>query len=205
MKKLIKRPIHNIFHFFIITIIVWFSFTCTAYAWLIYHKPEFRGRIIDEETKAPIEEAVVVAVYYEHDIVGGPGGGDSSVIKVKETLTDKNGEFYFPAYTTLTGPNSRESYALFIIFKPGYMSSDGPLENINTEKFFSADVVGKVGEIRRNYGEPEVWKGPLGIVELKKGERDPSIPTDYRSKELPLLFKALNEDRRNRGYKGELK
>jgi hypothetical protein len=94
---------------------------------------------------------------------------------------------------------------LFIIFKPGYMSSDGPLENINTEKFFSADVVGKVGEIRRNYGEPEVWKGPLGIVELKKGERDPSIPTDYRSKELPLLFKALNEDRRNRGYKGELK
>jgi hypothetical protein len=205
VKKSLNRNVHNISLFFIITIIIWLSFTCTSYAWLVYHKPEFRGRIIDAETKAPIEGAVVVVVYYEHDIVGGPGGGNSSVIKAKETLTDKKGEFYFSTYTTLTGPNSRESYAEFIIYKPGYMSDSSPAgDRVIAEKFFSTGVIGEEGVLHSQYST-KPWKGILGIVELKKGKKDPLIPYDYRSKELPLLFKALNEERRNRGYKGELK
>ena len=39
-----------------------FCTSCFA-GWLIYHKPAFRGRIIDAETKKPIEGAVVVAKY----------------------------------------------------------------------------------------------------------------------------------------------
>ena len=31
--------------------------------WPIYHKPEFKGKVIDAETKEPIEGAVVVVVY----------------------------------------------------------------------------------------------------------------------------------------------
>lgn len=180
-----------------------------AFAWLVYAKPEFRGKVIDAETRQAIEGAVVVVLYEKWEF-GGPGGGNTLPMDAKETLTDKEGEFYFPAYKTMIGPLSKVSEVSFIIFKPSYMSVtriDG--SNIPEEKYFTIEKekVGKEGEItyidrwERNW----TFKGQLGIVELKKGERDPLTPTDYRSKELPLLFNALNEDRRNRGYKGELK
>jgi len=180
-----------------------------AFAWLVYVKPEFRGKVIDAETKQAIE-GVVVVVLYEKWEFGGPGGGNTLPMDAKETLTDKEGEFYFPAYKTMIGPLSRVSDVSFIIFKPGYMSVtriDGI--EIPEENYFTVekDMVGKAGEIKY-VDRWERWfsyKGPLGIVELKKGERDPLMPPDYRSSKLPLLFKALNEDRRNRGYKGELK
>ena len=193
---------------------VCFSFSTSAYSWLLYSKPEFRGRVIDEETKQPIEGAVVVVVYEKWEF-GGPGGGNTLPFDAKETLTDTNGEFYFPSYKTIIGPLSREGDhdVSFIIFKPGYQSItriDGT--EIPDQKYFAIkkDMIGKEGEIKyinTHFVEPVTytWKGLLGIVELTKGERDPSTPTDYRSKKLPLLFKALNEDRRNRGYKGELK
>ena len=94
-------------------------FSTSAYSWPIYSKPEFRGRVIDAETKQPIEGAVVVVLYKKWGF-GGPGGGNTLPFDAKETLTDKNGEFYFPSYTTIIGPLSRTSRADFIIFKPGY-------------------------------------------------------------------------------------
>jgi hypothetical protein len=168
--------------------------------------------VIDAETKQPIEGAVVVAVYKKWEF-GGPGGGNTLPFDAEETLTDKNGEFYFPSYTTIIGPLSRTSRADFIIFKPGYraISSTEGIEGrrVSDEKYFAIDkdMVGKEGEIRYidDWETLRTYKGPLGIVDLKRGEHDPSIPTDYRSDKLPLLFKALNEDRRSRGYKGELK
>jgi len=36
--------------------------TSSEAGWLIYHKPEFKGRVLDTETKEPIEGAVVVVV-----------------------------------------------------------------------------------------------------------------------------------------------
>jgi len=202
--------------FFVITIIVWFLFTCTAYAWLLYSKPEFRGRVIDAESRQPIEGAVVVVLYEKWEF-GGPGGGNTLPMDAKETLTDKNGEFYFPSYRTMIGPLSKVSDVSFIIFKPGYMSVDGMgIINFPDEKYFSIkkDMLGKEGEIKYvntnfAYPEPVTWKGLMGIVKLKRGEHDPSTPTDYRPNEwsdkLPLLFKALNIDRKNKGYEGEIK
>jgi hypothetical protein len=187
-------------------------FTSQAFAWLIYSKPEFRGRVIDAESKQPIEGAVVVVLYEKWEFAG-PGGGNTLPMDAKETLTDNKGEFYFSSYKTMIGPLSRVSEVSFIIFKPGYMAVNRIDKiNIPEEKYFSIkkDMIGKEGEIKyvntRLY-DPDtvIWKGLMGIVELRKGEKDPMIPTFYRSKELPILFRALNEDRRIRGYKGELK
>lgn len=193
--------------------IVCFSFPTSAYSWLFYSKPEFRGRVIDAETKQPIEGAVVVVLYKKEPMIGGPGGPSPYVFEAKETLTDKNGEFYFPSHRTIIGPLSRNDRAEFIFFKPGYkaISDFDMIEGvkISKERYFAIekDMVGKEGEIEEidDWETLHTYKGPLGIVELKRGEHDPSTPTDYRSEKLPLLFKALNEDRRNRGYKGELK
>jgi hypothetical protein len=195
-----------------VTAIVCISFSTSAYSWPLYSKPEFRGRVIDAETRQPIEGAVVVVAYGKWE-VGGPGGGSTRTFDAKETLTDKNGEFFFPSYTTIIGPFSRTSSADFIIFKPGYraISRSEGIEGIKVsdEKYFAIDkdMIGKEGEIKYidDWETLRTYEGPLGIVELKRGEHDPLTPTDYRSEKLPLLFKALNEDRRSRGYKGELK
>jgi len=198
------------FYAMIVAVILVISFAQTSQAGLLYSKPEFRGRVIDAETKQPIEGAVVVILYYKRSTFSlNPGGPNSYITKAGESLTDDKGEFYFPPYSELM-LFTEDVGAEFIFFKPGYMSSYGPTNIKPTliEKYFSADEIGKVSEIETGSFEDSSyvkWKGPLGIMELKKGERDPSTPTDYRSKELPLLFNALNEDRKNRGYKGELK
>lgn len=192
-------------------------------SWLIYHKPEFKGRVIDADTKEPIEGAVAVVVYKKHTLISGPGGGYASVVSVKETLTDKNGDFYFPSYTTLIQPNSIEDYAEFIIYRPGYGSLPSfiaPEQRIrppiglslgDLETFFSKEI-GSQGEVEISVitiGNRTEWKSvklTFGIVELPKlktrEERlkaQPSAPTDIRSKELPLLFRAINAERRRFG------
>ncbi|MBU3947269.1 MAG: hypothetical protein KJ826_03490, partial [Proteobacteria bacterium] len=107
-------------------------------------------------------------------------------------------------------PLSEDSGTQFIFYKPGYKSIEKiKATDLPDDKYFGIekDMIGKEGEIKNidMFDNLETWKGVLGIVELEKGEKDPLTPYDYRSKKLPLLFKALNEDRRNRGYKGELK
>lgn len=191
----------------IAAIIVIFSLLSKGFAgWLIYHKPEFKGKVIDAETKESIEGAVVVAIYKKHTLISGPGGGYTSIIKVRETLTSNKGEFYIPSYTTIIQPNSIEDTAEFIIYKPGYGSypdlQTSPPGVVGPEKFFS-----------KNYGtsetvqiEHKIIQFTLGIVELPKLKtRDerlraiPATPTDYRSKELPLLYKAMNEENKRFG------
>jgi len=90
--------------------------------WLLYHKPTYRGKIVDAETKKPIEGAVVVAVYRKQTLISGPGGGYSTIIKIRETLTDEKGEYYIPTYFTIIQPLSIEDDVNFIIFKAGYGS-----------------------------------------------------------------------------------
>lgn len=191
--------------------IILYIYACSP--WPLYTKPAFCGRVIDAWTKKSIEGAVVVVLYKVYPIISGPGGGSASVMKVKETLTDKKGEFYFPEYITLIGLNSEKEDTEFIIFKPGYEAVNGMgIMNFPDERYFSIEknMIGKEGTIKYvdtsfTFPATFTWKGLMGIVELKIGENDPSTPTDYRSKELPLLFKAMNEDRRIRGYEGMLK
>ena len=205
--------------FIILTIVVWFAYSATAYAWLYYSKPEFRGKVIDAETKQPIEGTVVVVLYEKWEF-GGPGGGNTLPMDAKETLTDKNGEFYFPSYRTLIGPLSREGDVSFIIYKPGYMSVDGMgIINFPDEKYFSIkkDMLGKEGTIKYvetcyAYPKTVTWKGLMGIVEMKSAKTReekllaiPSPPTDYTSKELPLFIKIINEAGNNLGLKGGYK
>lgn len=198
-------------------VIGWFFFASSAHAWLYYSKPEFRGRIIDAETKESIEGAVVVVSYNKWNF-GGPGGGNTLPFDAKEMLTDKNGEFYFPSYTTLIGPLSKVRHAEFIIFKPGYMSSNLGIKgtNIPDEEYFAIekDMLGKEGVItyiNPHFADldPITWKGLMGVVELRTVSSDRAmppngIPTRYGACQLPLLYKAINEDRRNRGLKGKV-
>ena len=188
--------------------------TETSGAWLIYHKPEYRGKVIDAETKKPMEGAVVVVTYFKYTI--GIAGQDTSVIKTKETLTDKNGEFYFPAYTTVIQPLSGEDKAEFIIYKPGYGSFPNyqvaPSFKMTDQEGFFSRGIGGTGELSGTVNT--IVKVTFGIVELPKLKTReerlramPSWPTespgDKRATELPLLYKAIFEEDKRLGLRGD--
>ncbi|MBI3585376.1 MAG: hypothetical protein HY096_15675, partial [Nitrospinae bacterium] len=180
--------------------------------WMVYHKPAFKGKVIDAETKKPIEGAVVVAIYYADPIISGPGGGSAFIINIKETLTDKNGEFYISSYTTITNPNAMESDVEFIIFKPGYGSfpnyqkTPSGLKPVDQQIFFSKEI-GSKGELEmwikgENGSELKKLKVTFGIIELPKlktreerKEKLPFIPGPGISfKKMENLVKAINEE-----------
>jgi hypothetical protein len=188
-------------------LIVALTAVSTFGSWLIFSKPEFRGRMIDAETKQPIEGVVVVAIYQTAPILTGPAGGSSSVIHVKEALTDKNGEFRIPRYTTLIQPNSGEADMDFIIYKPGYASYTllyhdriYPLKYRGPELLFSKEL-GTKDEIRRG---SEVITITNGVAELPKLETKeerlraaPSTnPGELSPEDIPLLYQAINEERK---------
>ncbi len=167
------------YRFFVICLIILLTAlsSSNSHAWLLYHKPAFKGKVIDAETKAPIEGAVVVVVYTK--VVAGLGPGWSSFpFDVRETFTSRDGMFTVPSYTTITHPFSFNSFAEIIIFKPGYGSFPWypklpyGINKEDTELFFS-EGFGKEREIKLIVG---VDKGPIwkdcrvrfGVVELPK-------------------------------------
>ncbi len=204
----------------IITLLILIILTISlpaAYAGSIfYNKPEFKGRIIDAETKEPIEGAVAVVLYDKWAMIGGPGGPSSYTFHAKETLTNNEGEFSLPSYSSLT-LSSMDAGVRFIFYKPGFMAGYGPanISPLLEEAYFSTGNVGEEMEIaaktfdKRSYIK---WKGPVGIVELKKARTReerlrsmPSPPTDFTSNELPIFIKIINDEGHNLGLKGEYK
>jgi len=86
---------------------------------IVYHEGSFKGKVIDAETKEPIEGVVVLAIYnvrYPRIIES-----DTEPEDAVEVLTNKNGEFYIPwnLYLSLKPLASGETPE-FIIYKPGY-------------------------------------------------------------------------------------
>jgi len=92
------------------------------------HAKTFRGKVIDADTKEPIEGAVVVAVWKTERTT--PTATHVDLKDMKECLTDKNGGW------SITGPKGRADELIpglslfipytkepqFIVFKPGYCS-----------------------------------------------------------------------------------
>lgn len=180
---------------------------CVNAGWLVYRKPEFKGKVIDAASREPITGAVVAVMYYSAPILTGPGGGSPYIIHVKEALTDEDGMFLIPSYTTLIQPNSLEDRADFIIYKPGYGSfpefAVKPYPPIYLEEFFTREIEER-GEIRvDSIAGTKVFPVIYGIVELPKLETKeerlraaPSTrPGQLAPEDIPLLYKAINEDR----------
>ena len=91
----------------------------------------YTGKIIDADTKEPIEGAVVVASWLEETTT--VSATHTRLKDVKEALTDKNGEWVVEGPRGSEGGNITVIFSLltgtyytlppeFIIFKPGYCS-----------------------------------------------------------------------------------
>jgi hypothetical protein len=87
---------------------------------VVHHYDGYQGKVIDVETKEPLEDVAVLVVFYTQQY--GPAGSVSHYADAQETLTGKNGEFRIPSFTTTAFRplQSFESYGWVTIFKPGY-------------------------------------------------------------------------------------
>jgi hypothetical protein len=62
-----------------------------------YSAKEIRGQVVDEQTGQPIEGAIVVAQWVLFQ--AGPGhGGHKGRLHIHETVTDKDGRYFIPAW-----------------------------------------------------------------------------------------------------------
>lgn len=174
--------------------------------WPIFHQPAFNGRILDIETRRPIEGAVVVVIYNQR-LLGSGKGESSSIINVKEALTDKDGKFHIPAYTTVLATLfTKQDSTTFLIYKPGYASV-----TLGLKMHFSGGGVAD--------REIAPWDDPVlsgkyrirlrtpGIVELPrlqtKDERLRSMPElpdklDHLARQKELI-RLINEERKDLG------
>ncbi|HEY3347502.1 MAG TPA: hypothetical protein VGK71_07755 [Nitrospirota bacterium] len=131
---------------FVVLLVLVFSGSANA-----YFKGPWKGKVIDAETKQPIEGAGVVAVWY----VTHPGPGDSpaSYLDAEEAVTDKDGNFEISSKFFFTIPNIRyieSGYPQITIFKPGYGS-------------YPRYASSPRGYIKDNY-----FLDKVGVVELPK-------------------------------------
>ena len=102
---------------FLIVLFFTLFFICTAgCAYPIRYDGPYQGRVIDAETKQPIEGVVVLGVWYKEE--PNVAGSTSTFYDAKETVTDKNGDFKIPGMGLKILSNVGTMNVL--IFKAGY-------------------------------------------------------------------------------------
>jgi hypothetical protein len=100
-------------YYFLCLFVLLLSSGCVTY--LGYDGP-YEGRVIDKETRQPIEGAVVHGTWVKSH--PGPGGASSSFYDSREVLTDKNGNFKIEGMGLLILSNMEEMEVW--VFKAGY-------------------------------------------------------------------------------------
>lgn len=147
----------------LVAVTIFFGIPGIVYSggWIINAEGPFKGRVVDGETKEPIEGAVIVAQY--HVMALYVVGWRSDLKDIREALTNSKGEFYIPTLTMLMSPTSFGDDTSFLIWKPGYKS------RYSWGGYFFSKEPGTV-EDRPTHTDKGLELKPtrLGIIELVK-------------------------------------
>lgn len=155
----------------------------------------YSGKVIDAGTKAPIEGAVVLVVFFTEEY--GPAGAILRFADAIETVTDKNGEFHISAHrvTTFRPLQGWDHHGYFTIFKPGYG--------------YYPKSKGVSPVFVPNGSLPEKNHVMIELPRLKTIEerRDAGLPTPSGSipfeKQIKLI-ELINQERLFLGYPGKI-
>ncbi len=153
----------------------------------------YKGKVIDADTKEPIEGAVVVAIW-TREAPYFPSGESVAFKKARETTTDKNGEFSIKPYHHYSLRPLSKLWLRWIIFKPGYGSfprhpqvrPKGISPNGLTSKIFSPYTVVELPKLKIK-------------EERLKYSILPGHPVP--AKKIPLLIHAYNSERVSLGMR----
>ena len=119
----------------------------------MYWAESIHGRVVDADSGAPVEGAVVVADWKLYG--GGMGhGGHRDSLFVEETVTDSNGEFRFGKWGPKLRPLSGEldTAPWLVVFKAGYEHRFLPNEYDSKWFVRRSDWDGRAIELRRFAG-----------------------------------------------------
>jgi hypothetical protein len=149
----------------------------------------YQGKVVDIDTKEPVEGAVVFVSWRQSHFFGG-----STFIDAQETLTDKNGEFHLPGIWAFNPWKRLVSDALMIIYKSGYQ----PIITGAWKKWKEFDPLS--GPPTRKYvlkvedGKPVMILKKLTIEERKRASASDPSTTDIPGEKKKLLLQEINKD-----------
>ena len=151
----------------------------------------YAGRIIDAETKEPIEGVVVLGTWYTAQF--SPAGSTHNFYDARETLTKGNGEFSIPGMGVRIMSNLEPMHVL--IFKAGYEYLNVPWVSLKKDILLKEKIK---------------WEGSKAIIPLRRltvdeRKKDPLYPplppTDAPLEKVRLTLKEINKDLVEHGLK----
>jgi hypothetical protein len=158
-----------------------------------YHGP-YVGRVVDAQTRHPLEAAVVVAMW-ERTTFAFPLQGHPNVVlyAVRETLTDADGRFVIDAKDVERHAPSRTYRPVFQVYYPGYFA----LAHLDFKS-------------RGGFGTPDGFSDPVNRqVEvglpgaLTREDRLRAVDGVYARiapyAMVPLLLRYINQERKHLG------
>ena len=157
--------------------------TVTACGSPWYTSDPIEAWVVDAETGAPIEGAVVTANWQLVAPSLDTGGRKLRQLEVMETKTDKNGRFYFPGFTKInfTLDELRDEDPQILIFKSGYrygrVSSNYSADFDATSHHRAIAISARKIALQRTNADPKVVALGLGSMmsSLENVERSGDI------------------------------
>jgi hypothetical protein len=162
---------------------------------ILYSAKEIRGQIVDEQTGQPIEGVIVVAQWVLYQ-AGLGHGGHNGRLHVYETVTDKDGRYFIPAWGPKPHPPMTELLRRdpeILIFKSTY-DPQSHYNSVTSENSVRvSDWDGKVVKLKKFQGTLESYA--LAIRIGISGSLSSQGASDWKS--FPRMVLALDaEDRR---------
>jgi hypothetical protein len=160
----------------------------TGCLYAVRYDGPYHGKVVDEQTREPIEGVVVLGSWwvYHFDV----GGGHYSYHDAREAITDKNGEF------SIRGEGLRILSSLepmrIVIYKSGYTYFQGTWDTLKTG----------ILNVRRIK-----WEGDTPVIPIRK-LTDEERKTDLDGQGMPsegdvpsiLMRQEINKERIFRGW-----
>jgi hypothetical protein len=163
-----------------------FSFMIITFASGDVHATDFgpyKGKIIDADTKAPIEGVVILVEWWEIPFFGGP-----KYIDAQETLTDKNGMFTLKGIWVLNPMKHMGADVIMTIFKSGYQFHQWLFHNWKENR----------PEIDKNIlniedGKPVIMLKQLAMEERRE-QRPPTPSTNSPLNKIQIMLNEINKN-----------
>lgn len=162
-----------------------------------YSAKEIHGQVVDDATGAPLGGVVIVAQWLlERSMVGD----DKALLKVMETVTDKNGNYAFPAWGPVSLPQRADFRAgrdpRVAYFKVGYWPAYEQNELLSDIRYRATPLGGfqgngKVVRLKKWNGEGQEYWDEIRVL---AGNMPAYYGADWRN--YPRMTWAIEQENR---------